>query len=644
VEGGVQREQTRSWPWTEWVLTLLAVALVGGVYLIVWATDRGLATDVAISPYHAPAYAALATLLVWVVIGASRAYRGRSTGTVMWPLDDGPLLLGLGLLVAYIATDLIWREVAPIRPGIEGGVAPTRLLLAVGLGLVAGAPLRMARRLSEKRALRRLPAMVSAGVVVAGLGFALFPLHPAATQWLATPADASIENSEIWVMRADGSRQTRLLRASDRAEYSLPVWSPDGRQLAGTGWDIEGPDSFVAYVWTAAADGSGLRRITSGPGWQWVPAWSPDGTWVAYTVSPRGPTAASPARPAPAPEPGIRPAGGRPVDTGEDIWMIHPDGSGARPLVADIGNDYSASWSPDGSRLLFVSDRVGDGEIHGANADGTNAGPIVTHPGDDWAPTWSPDGLRIAFTSNLDGNDDIWLVNADGTGLRRLTHERGSDAIPAWSPDGRRIAFESDRTGDVEVWSMTPDGGELTNLSANPALHEGQWGIAWSPDGEALAYAAWRGLEGTALPVVREDLAVAGTILNALLVAGVAILATGLGFGATTILLAIAVGFPAAVAEEWRLVLAALVIGLLLDVVMSRLAGRRSLATMAGLTAAAFAAIPVLVFAAAGALYWSATLAIGVVLLAAGSGWTLGRLAGSAAALAGSGQTAGDGP
>ena len=72
----------------------------------------------------------------------------------------------------------------------------------------------------------------------------------------------------------------------------------------------------------------------------------------------------------------------------------------------------------------------------------------------DGSPSWSPDGQRIAFDSNRDGDWELYVMNADGSEVRKLTQNDGSDYYPAWSPDGQRIAFQSDRDGDFEIYVL----------------------------------------------------------------------------------------------------------------------------------------------------------------------------------------------
>src|SRR6058998_1142122 len=114
-----------------------------------------------------------------------------------------------------------------------------------------------------------------------------------------------------------------------------------------------------------------------------------------------------------------------------------PDGSRllfhARPK-----DEYHASLSPDGKKLLFVSELNGSRDIWLADADGQNPVPLTDDPGTEDQPAWSPDGHQIAYAAfpKEGGSFDIWLVNADGSGRRRLTTTPANELFPAWHPDG----------------------------------------------------------------------------------------------------------------------------------------------------------------------------------------------------------------
>jgi Tol biopolymer transport system component len=106
------------------------------------------------------------------------------------------------------------------------------------------------------------------------------------------------------------------------------------------------------------------------------------------------------------------------------------------------------------------------------NADGTNVARLTNHAAFDQQPAWSPDGSKIAFVSQRDGNSEIYVMHADGSNQTRLTDD---DANPAWSPDGRKIAFASNR-GENDNWDIYvmpadgSDGDNPTRLTTDSAI------------------------------------------------------------------------------------------------------------------------------------------------------------------------------
>jgi Tol biopolymer transport system component len=167
------------------------------------------------------------------------------------------------------------------------------------------------------------------------------------------------------------------------------------------------------------------------------------------------------------------------------IWVMDPDGMNQEQLTNDSAEDDDPEWSPDGKKIVFHSNRDGNFEIYVMNADGSNATPLTHDPAIDRNPTWSPDGSQIAFESyRANGNRDVWVMNADGSNVRRLTEDPAEDLDPAWSPDGQKIAFSTTRTGTHEIYLMNPDGSGQTRLTSGT----NELNPAWSPDGTEIAY------------------------------------------------------------------------------------------------------------------------------------------------------------
>ena len=165
---------------------------------------------------------------------------------------------------------------------------------------------------------------------------------------------------------------------------------------------------------------------------------------------------------------------------------MNADGRRQKQLTDNLAVvDWHPCWSPDGKKIAFVSDRVGDYEIYLMNADGTGQRDLSCHPGDEFEPSWSPDGTKIAFTGYAVPNA-ICVMYADGSEQKKLTNVsdrwRTTDGrSPSWSPDGKMIAFcagGAGRAGDGEICVMHSDGSEPRNLTNNPAM---DYSPSWSP-------------------------------------------------------------------------------------------------------------------------------------------------------------------
>lgn len=241
---------------------------------------------------------------------------------------------------------------------------------------------------------------------------------------------------EIYAMNADGMDPVRLTNSYE--DDSEPAWSPDGTKIAFT------HRGFLLYVMDAG--GSNQAYLTGGE----EPAWSPDGRKLAFSA-----------------ENWLE----------WDIWTVNADGSNPVRLTQG-GVNLQPAWSPDGTTIAFTADYNGSFEIRVMDIDGSNPVILTQGPGQSSDPAWSPDGTRIAFTSERDGNAEIYVMDADGSNLLRLTHHAARDFEPAWSPDGTKIAFTSDRDGNAEIYAMNSDGSNPVNLSNHPAEDHGP---EWAP-------------------------------------------------------------------------------------------------------------------------------------------------------------------
>jgi Tol biopolymer transport system component len=168
---------------------------------------------------------------------------------------------------------------------------------------------------------------------------------------------------------------------------------------------------------------------------------------------------------------------------GPSLWRVAVAIASAA-LITGCGQPL-APHSPD--QIAFTS-YLNGWEIRVMNVDGVmgNARNLTNNPADDLFPVWSPDGSRIAFLSSRSGNRaNIYVMNADGSGPRRLTTDSVFAASPySWSPDGSRLAFAGGQyTGHIFV--VTADGSSLTRLTSDTAADGAP---AWSPDGTKIAF------------------------------------------------------------------------------------------------------------------------------------------------------------
>lgn len=177
-----------------------------------------------------------------------------------------------------------------------------------------------------------------------------------------------------------------------------------------------------------------------------LPKWSPDGKRLALTSTDGSP------------------------DGKVDVCVMDIEGNQLKNLTQWPGVDEVGSWSPDGSKIVFFSNRDGNGEIYVMDSNGENQVNLTNHPALDAAPTWSPDGVRIAFHSNREGNqDDIYVMNPEGANVVNLTRHPWDDQAPAWSPDGRWIAYHAFRVGKrPDIYVMDANGDNQKQLTGDP--------------------------------------------------------------------------------------------------------------------------------------------------------------------------------
>lgn len=136
------------------------------------------------------------------------------------------------------------------------------------------------------------------------------------------------------------------------------------------------------------------------------------------------------------------------------LWVANPDGG----APVHLGRGFYPRWSRDGKRLAFVSLATGNADIWTINIDGSELTQITTDPSHEIDPAWSPDGTRLVFASDrrTRGNFDLWMLDFRDGRLIQLTANPGHDGGPAWSPDGRYIYYHSFRNGNWDIYRVAP--------------------------------------------------------------------------------------------------------------------------------------------------------------------------------------------
>src|SRR5438270_7419587 len=255
---------------------------------------------------------------------------------------------------------------------------------------------------------------------------------------------------EVWVMDYDGAGQHQVTHLGALASLS-PRISPDASRIAFSSYPKGSGLEIMMYS-------NELGRMVTFPrfgGTNATPAWSPDGTKLAFASSMRG---------------------------AMEIYVADSSGTAPKRITTTRGPDVSPVWNPKtGAQIAFVSGRSGLPQIYIMDADGSNV-QRMTDQGYAVSPSWSPNGQFLAFAwrrnygPGAPGGWDIYVMDIASKQFIQLTHDAGNNDFPTWSPDGRHIAFQRGGNGREEIWTMLADGSKAHALTNTGGNSQPSWG------------------------------------------------------------------------------------------------------------------------------------------------------------------------
>ena len=180
------------------------------------------------------------------------------------------------------------------------------------------------------------------------------------------------------------------------------------------------------------------------------------------------------------------------VKSGANRYELHiadADGQNAQAALKSREPIISPTWSPDGSRIAYVSFENKKPVVYVHSLASGQRIVVANFKGSNSAPAWSPDGRKLAVVLSKEGGSQIFTVNADGSGVQRLTTANGINTEPFYSPDGESIYFTSDRGGSPQIYRTSAGGGDAQRVT-----FEGSYNVSprVSPDGKTLAFISRR--------------------------------------------------------------------------------------------------------------------------------------------------------
>jgi eukaryotic-like serine/threonine-protein kinase len=335
-------------------------------------------------------------------------------------------------------------------------------------------------------------------------------------KWLYFSAPLSPQKDAIFIESSLGGEKRRLTDPPPEFNDLSPAVSPDGRQIAFVRQqDVYNGDLYVCDLRDGQTAGP-ARRLTSDRRTTLSPAWTSDGREIVYVTGVGGPGGGGLTALYRVPSSGgvpkrldgvgdyavsvsIAPKANRlayaRLYADYNLYRMElpangkPAGAPER-FLSSTRREATPSFSPDGKRIAFWSNRSGTENIWVADADGLNPVQLTSFTsGVAGSPQWSPDGKTIVFDARPEGQSDIYSIRADGGPPKRLTNNPEQDAVPRFSGDGRWIFYQGRRSGEPHLFRIPADGGEPVQMTQGNGQDPGA-----SPDGKWIYFSRGRSL------------------------------------------------------------------------------------------------------------------------------------------------------
>lgn len=251
------------------------------------------------------------------------------------------------------------------------------------------------------------------------------------------------DNRRFELVTDDANGGDTQIIVSSREPLMSPAWSPDGTQIAYAGFFNRGSAIFVVDLYSHTP-----RLVTQEPGVNGAPAWSPDGKSLAVSLS---------------------------FGSNADIYVVDLATGTRRRLTDHPAIDTEPAWSPDGSEIAFTSDRTGLPQIYTVSSRGGEAHRVSIEGKKNMRPAWSPDGTELAVMHYDGSRSRIGLLHLQGHVFRTVS-DGPMDECPSFSPDSGRLIYADVQKGNLSVIGTNRQ--MLRRIPQQGDVHEVAW---WTP-------------------------------------------------------------------------------------------------------------------------------------------------------------------